>query len=297
MSVRSPAAASGGRGRHGTSRRPPPWRGLQLLASFILAAACDTGAEPTDIVLASTTSTEDSGLLDVLLPAFSEADGGTRVRLVAVGSGQALELGRRGDADVLLVHSPDAEAAFMQAGHGRARLPVMYTDFVLVGPPADPAAVEAADDVAEVMRRIGSGGHLFVSRGDDSGTHHRELELWRAAGWTDPPGSPHRLEAGQGMGETLALASERGGYTLADRATWLARSEGLALALLYEGDPRLMNPYTVITVTNAANPEGADRFATWLTSAEAAAVVDTFATDRFGHPLFRTGAPPAAAAR
>lgn len=231
----------------------------------------------------------------MLLPAFSAAHDGVHVRLIAVGSGQAMALGRRRDADVLLVHAPEAEHAFMAGGHGRARLPVMYSDYVIVGPTADPAVVNRAADAADALRRIVLANALFVSRGDDSGTHHRELELWRAAGWPDPPAPPNRIEAGQGMGETLMMASEREGYTLTDRATWLALADVLSLTLLLDGDARLTNPYSVITVAGAANEAGADLLAAWLTSDEAARLIVGFGSEASGHRVFTAGAPPAAA--
>ncbi|MEX0907792.1 MAG: substrate-binding domain-containing protein [Gemmatimonadota bacterium] len=247
-------------------------------------AACADRTE--EIVLASTTSTEDSGLFDVLIPAFERAHAGSAVKVIAVGSGEALALGRNGDADVLLVHSPDDEAAFMRAGHGRRRLPVMHNVFIIAGPPADPVGVGSASDVNEAMRLLHTGRASFVSRGDSSGTYARELRLWRDAGLADAAASSeHRIEVGQGMGQTLMIASERGAYTLTDRGTFVALRDALELDVVFEGDPALRNDYSVITVRDARHPELADVFAEWLTGAAGAAVIRTFGSDP-GEPLF-----------
>jgi tungstate transport system substrate-binding protein len=237
-------------------------------------------------VLASTTSTEDSGLFDVLLPAFAEAHPTIRVRLIAVGSGQALRLGRRGDADVLLVHSPEDELEFMQDGAGRERRPVMYNEFVIVGPASDPAGVRGARDAADAFARIADHGARFISRGDDSGTHRRELAIWRAAGVHDAGTVSFRAEVGQGMGEALLIASERAAYVLSDRSTFAARAGTVRLDVLYDGGPDLLNSYSVITVAGASNSAAADRFADWVTSAAAASVIRHFGVEQFGAPLF-----------
>ncbi len=197
------------------------------------------------LILATTTSTQDSGLLDELLPAFTR-DTGWQVKTLAVGSGQALELGRRGEADVLLVHSPAAEQKFVAEGTAGQRRLVMHNDFVLVGPPADPAGIRGAPSV-DAMSKIAANQALFVSRGDDSGTHAREKELWTRAGIT--PGGAGYQSTGQGMAATLRVASEKGGYTLTDRATYLANRDSLQLAVLSEGDPSLLNVYHVIELT------------------------------------------------
>jgi tungstate transport system substrate-binding protein len=238
-------------------------------------------------VLASTTSTEDSGLFDVLLPAFQQAYPQYRVQLVAVGSGEALRLGRRGDADVLLVHSPAAESMFVADGHAQSRASVMTNDFVLLGPPSDPAQLSGGHDAVAALQRIAARRAPFVSRGDSSGTHVKEIALWRAAGVDPESTSPWRIEVGQGMGETLHIASEREGYTLSDRSTWLAQSPTLQLKLLVEGDPRLQNPYSVIVVRNARNGAGARAFAGWVTSAAGQHVIAEFGRARFGRPLFK----------
>ena len=236
------------------------------------------------MVLATTTSLEDSGLLDVLVPAFEAAHPGYAVKVVAVGTGQALALGRRGDADVLLVHAPPAESVFVAAGHGLERREIMWNDMVVVGPSADPARVRGLRDAAEAFRRIAAAGAPFVSRGDSSGTHQKELALWRAAG-VRPRGAWY-LDAGQGMAEVLLMAAEKRAYTLADRATVLALSPRLDLEVLVEGDVRLRNVYSVIRVTRAAEREGAAAFADWLVGPGAQALIGRFGVERFGRPLF-----------
>jgi tungstate transport system substrate-binding protein len=265
-----------------------------LVASLLFFVhGCGGGGAgaPVTVTLASTTSTEDSGLFDELIPAFREAHPEIRVRVVAVGSGQALELGRRGDADVLLVHSPEAELTFMAEGHGLERRPVMYNDFVMVGPPADPAGVQQAVDAAAAFRAVARAGSGFISRGDDSGTHQRELALWRHAGLNPPP-RPHRLEAGQGMAETLAMASELGMYTLTDRGTFLALQASLRLEILHQGGADLANPYHVIIATGARDGAAARTLAHWLLSPAAAGVISRLGVERFGQPLFHPGSPP-----
>jgi len=253
--------------------------GVALLATL---AAC---APTTDnLLLASTTSTEDSGLFDVLLPAFIAARPGVTVKVTAVGTGQALELGRRGDADVLLVHAPEAEAAFMAEGHGTGRCPVMYNDFIVAGPPGDPAGVAGGADAVVAFRRIAAVGAPFVSRGDDSGTHRKERALWREAG-VDPGGGWY-LEIGQGMAESLRMAVERRGYVLTDRATFLDQSGSGDLVVLVEGDDRLFNPYAVIPVAGARHPGPAREFALWITGPEAQALIAGYGVERFGQPLF-----------
>jgi tungstate transport system substrate-binding protein len=230
----------------------------------------------------------------VLLPAFAQRYDDIRVKLIAVGSGEALALGRRRDADVLLVHSPSDEAQFMSAGHGRSRHVVMWNDYVIAGPSTDVAGVRDAATVAEALGMIAVSGAQFISRGDSSGTHRKELMLRRMAGIENGT----RIEVGQGMGEALAIASERGAYTLADRATFIALSATLRLAIVFEGDPLLSNPYSVITVAGSRGEREADLFAAWLQSSEARQLIDSFGSERFGRPLFHTVEPtvtPAAA--
>lgn len=256
-----------------------------LLFFAALVPACD---QPHELILASTTSTIDSGLLDVLIPAFERRHDDVRIKVIAAGSGEAMALGRRGDADILLVHSPVEEEAFMTSGHGRHRLPVMSNDFIIAGPPEDPASVRGETSVIAALRRIAARDASFVSRGDSSGTHRKELELWEAAGTM----ARTRSEVGQGMGEALTIASERGSYVLSDRGTYLALSGNLRLDVLVEGDERLANPYHVITVRDTRNAEHARAFAEWLTSAEAGELIRTYGAEQFGRPLFFPAADP-----
>lgn len=253
---------------------------------------------PVELLIASTTSTEDSGLFGVLLPAFSDAHPEYGVSVTAVGTGQALVLGRRKDADVLLVHAPAAESAFVANGYGTVRCDVMFNDFVIVGPTTDPADVHGLTDAPGSLRRIarapaagaGDGAVAFVSRGDDSGTHRKERALWDSAGVV--PDGDWYMEVGQGMAEVLRMAAEQRAYTLTDRATYLAQREGLDLVILVEGDPLLFNQYGVIPVTGASHPEAARTFARWITGPEAQALIGAFGTDRLGQPLFTPNADP-----
>ena len=258
------------------------------IAILLLSFGCSQPAKPPDaITLATTTSTRDSGLLDVLVPMF-ERESGVSVKIVAVGSGQALELGRRGDADVLLTHSPKAEEEFMSAGHGDSRQPVMHNDFVIVGPAPDPAAIQDADSVVEAVRRIAAAKSTFVSRGDESGTHAKELAIWKTAE-ISPQGDWY-LQAGSGMAATLRIANEKNAYTLSDRGTFLAQSKQLDLVIRSEGDALLRNPYAVIVVSTTKHPyvnqAAAKRFADFLLSRTVQKAIATFGIDRCGQPLF-----------
>jgi tungstate transport system substrate-binding protein len=255
---------------------------------LLLPVALDVEAAPArSLILATTTSTQDSGLLDFLLPAF-EQKSGIRVKTVAVGSGEALAMGRRGDADVLLVHSRDAEDAFMEEGHGLLRWDVMVNDFVVVGPIEDPARIQGAD-VVKAFRRIAAAGAPFISRGDESGTHSREMGLWKKAG-VDPEEQRRYASAGQGMGATARIASEKQAYTLVDRGTYLALASSLDLVVLCEGSEDLLNTYRVIVVAPAKHPKvhvrEARRFAKWLVSPEAQKMIGEFGLEEFGRPLF-----------
>jgi tungstate transport system substrate-binding protein len=258
------------------------------VAAIAGLAGCggDEGSASSDrgtMILATTTSTRDSGLLDDLVPDF-ERDSACPVKTLAVGSGDALKLGELGNADVLLVHSPDAEEEFMRAGHGASRRAVMHNDFVLLGPPADPAGIASAGDSPTALRQIAREGALFVSRGDDSGTHAKELDVWEQAGVR--PDEEHYVETGQGMGETLTIASQKRGYTLADRATYLA-TENLGLEVLVEGDEALLNPYTVIVVREeGTNAACARDFSSWITSPPVQRAISRFGLEQFGEPLF-----------
>ena len=240
------------------------------------------GAKGT-MILATTTSTRDSGLLDELVPAF-ERSGDCRVKTLAVGSGDALKLGERGDADVLLVHSPGSEKKFMDGGHGLSRLAVMHNDFVLIGPPGDPAGIAGADSAPEAMRRIAARRAAFASRADESGTNAKELSLWEDAG-LEPKGSWY-IETGQGMGETLTIASQKQAYTLSDRGTFLA-TKNLESKLLLERREGLLNPYHVIVVRHEGTNTGcAKSFAGWITSAGTQRAIARFGVAKYGERLF-----------
>lgn len=265
-----------------------------VLLFVALAVGCGPG-EPEVLRLATTTSTADSGLLDAILPAFEE-EHNAQVDVVAVGTGQAIELGEAGDADVLLVHARSREDAFLAEGHGTARYDVMYNDFVIVGPPADPAGVEGMATAAEALAAIATAGASFASRGDDSGTHTKELSLWDAAGITPDPAWYASL--GQGMGETLTYANEQAAYTLTDRGTFLAQQANLpdlavmvgGTSIAENGDPTLLNPYGVLLVNpdkgENIQDELAQDFADWLTSVETQETISEFGIDSFGQPLF-----------
>ena len=252
-------------------------------------AAAQPPVEPAnEIHLASTTSTENSGLFAHLLPMF-EAATGIRVHVIAVGTGQAFRLARRGDADALLVHDREAEAGFVAEGWGRARHDVMYNDFVLVGPAADPAGVRGMAEASGGLARIARARAPFLSRGDDSGTHRAERRLWRAAGIdvVAASGTWYR-ETGAGMGATLNTAAALGAYTLTDRATWLAFRNPRRLTLLFEGDARLFNQYGIIAVDPARHPhvraQAAARLVAWLTGPAGQAAIAAFRVD--GYQLF-----------
>jgi tungstate transport system substrate-binding protein len=261
-----------------------------VLLAVVLAAGVGCGgpsSPPQAVTLATTTSTQDSGLLDDLLPAFRRQTG-VEVRVVAVGTGQALELGRRGDADVLLVHDPAAEEQFMAAGHGSDRRPVMHNEFVLAGPPADPAGAGRVSGVVEAFRRIADARASFVSRADESGTHRKEQSIWRTAG-VEPAGDWY-VRAGTGMAQALRVAHEKRAYVLTDRATYLALRHDLDLAVVGRGDPLLVNRYAVIVVNLARHPhvraDAARRFADYLVSPEGRQRIADFGRDKYGEPLF-----------
>lgn len=263
---------------------------ITMLLVTVLIAACKpkpvAPANP-NLILATTTSTQDSGLLDVLIPLF-EVESGYKVQTVAVGTGQALKMGEEGNADVLLVHAPAAEVAFMEKGFGKDRALVMHNDFVIVGPPTDPAGIRGLTAV-DGLKAIAAKRARFVSRGDDSGTHKKELDLWKqAAIW--PQGQDWYIETGQGMGATLIIASEKNAYTLTDRATYLANKGNLELEILIEGDKSLLNVYHVITVNperwERVNYQGALAFLRFLISPATQQVIGKFGVDKFGVPLF-----------
>lgn len=248
-----------------------------------------TGAPSGSVILASTTSTADTGLLDALAPAF-EGRTACSLKTVAVGSGQAIELGERDQADVLLVHSPPAEAEFMAAGHGVSRRPVMTNRFVVLGPPADPAGARAADGAAAAFGAIAAGEAPFASRADDSGTHARERAIWDEADVV-PEGGWY-VQTGQGMAQTLRIASERRAYVLADEATALT-TRSLDLEVVVRGDASLDNPYSVIVVEGErVNTGCAEAFSRFVTGAEGQALIAGFGAERFGAPLFTPTAAP-----
>jgi len=253
---------------------------------LLLTLISNVHAEDRRLRLATTTSTQDSGLLDHLHPRF-EATTGIKVDVIAVGSGKALALARNGDVDVVLAHDPAAEAAFMADGAGVDRRPVMENDFVIVGPAADPAGVASAPTASAAVARIAQAGAAFVSRGDQSGTHVKELALFEAAG-IQPAGAWY-LSAGQGMGPVLQMADEKPGYTLADRGTWLAMRGKLGLRLLHAGDPALKNPYHVMAVNPERHPhvqaDLARAYMDFLTGGEGQALIGGFEVD--GEALFQ----------
>jgi tungstate transport system substrate-binding protein len=268
-----------------------------------VSAAEPTGQQVGRLVLATTTSTQDSGLLDVIVPDF-ETRYGSDVEVIAVGTGQSIELGRNCDADVVLVHARSQEDAFVNDGAGINRQDVMYNDFVVVGSPADPAGIKGMTDAAAAFNKIAETQSPFISRGDNSGTHTKEQSVWEATGLTlieaadvDPTKPYKRPEGdwyqsvGQGMGAVLTIANEQQAYTLSDRATYLARQlEGTELEILVEGDSRLFNPYGVIEVNPEkcpnVNAAGAQAFVEWLTSLETQQLISQFGVEEFGQPLF-----------
>lgn len=269
------------------------------LAAFLLCVcwAVPAAAEAKPALrLATTTSTADSGLLEAILPEFEERHG-VRVDVVAVGTGQALALGRAGDADILLVHARLREEAFVAAGHGIERRDIMYNDFVIVGPLADPADIRTAPSAADALTRIAATGSAFASRGDDSGTHSKEMGLWKAIGMPPDPAAGWYRSLGQGMGSTLQFANETDAYALTDRGTFLAQRHRLAhLEVLVGGasladnsDPALFNPYGLVLVAPGKSSIKADlaqAFADWLVSLPTQERISIFGRDRYGMALF-----------
>ncbi|MFP4393774.1 MAG: substrate-binding domain-containing protein [Anaerolineales bacterium] len=275
---------------------------LSALTLMLITFAGCAGPGPTEaskLILATTTSTEDSGLLAYILPFFEE-EYNAEVEVIAVGTGQALEIGEKGDADVLMVHARSLEDAFMENGHGVRREDLMYNDFVIVGPPDDPAGIAGMREAPKALAQIAETGAIFISRGDDSGTHTKEQAIWAAAGIE--PADDWYVAAGQGMGAVLTMADEQQAYTLCDRATYLARTlEGTDLVILVEGDPILFNPYGVIAVNPEKNPEInaelADQFIDWLISVPTQEKIAEFGTEEFGMPLFTPDSEPWRAAK
>ena len=262
---------------------------LSLLLVFsVLVTACGSAAPSNpNIILATTTSTQDSGLLDVLVPMFEEQTS-YKVQTVAVGTGEALKMGEEGNSDVLLVHAPSSEVKFMEGGFGKDRSLVMHNDLIIVGPANDPAGIKELGP-RETFEAIYNVGASFVSRGDDSGTHKKELEFWQKAE-LEPAGQAWYIETGQGMGASLTVASEKGAYILTDRATYLANRDNLDLEILLEGNKALLNVYHVITVNPdkwpEMNYEGALAFAKFMIDPATQDVIAQFGVDKFGQPLF-----------
>mgnify|MGYP001816964887 CR=1 FL=1 len=258
--------------------------GMPLLVSLVIGG-CQSDGSARVVRVASTTSLYDTGLLDELVAAFSEERPEYSVQVVAVGTGQALSLGERRDADLVFVHAPEREEQFVASGHGQRRTTLMRNDFVIAGPETDPVRVSEAEDSADALRRIISAGARFASRGDDSGTHIRERFLWDEAGGR--PQADWYLEVGQGMGATLMFAAERRAYALTDRATLMVlQANGLDLVELHSGGEHLENVYSLIPVADAEEAAGASAFEAWMLSDAAAAIIRTFGEERYGRPLF-----------
>ena len=265
------------------------WSCIALFLSFLLMVGINSvQAQPKTIILATTTSTQDSGLLDVLLPIF-EKETSYFVKTIAVGSGQAMAMGQKGEADVLLVHSPEAEKKFIAEGYGINRRLIMHNDFIIVGHPEDPAKTKGIKSSSEAFKKIASVKGLFLSRGDNSGTHAKEKAIWKVAG-INPEGEKWYQQTGLGMGQTLSVAAEKKGYTLADRGTYLALKKNLGLDILVEGDAILLNIYHVIEINPAkwpkVNAAGGKAFADFMVSKETQDIIKTFGVDKFGSPLF-----------
>ena len=258
-----------------------------LIFGFAFSACGTQKPKNPDIILATTTSTQDSGLLDELIPIF-EQETGYIVKTIAVGTGKALTMGREGNADVLLVHAPSAEKDFMDGGYGEERFLVMHNDFVIVGPPDDPASVGGMVDPVAAMTKISDSQALWISRGDDSGTNKMEKTLWEQGGLT--PNGEWFLESGQGMGATLQIASEKDAYTLTDRATYLFLMDDLFSKILVEGDESLLNVYHVMTVNPEmwvqVNNEGAKALTAFLISDKTQDMIREYGVEKFGQPLF-----------
>jgi tungstate transport system substrate-binding protein len=262
-----------------------------LLALGLLVAAAPGGEaqrpEKRDVIVATTTSTQDSGLMDLLVPMF-ERQSGYRVKLISAGTGQSLTMGARGDADVVLGHAPELEEKYVAQGAFVNRRLVMYNDFVVVGPPADPLKIRGMRRLAEVFQRIAEAQATFISRADQSGTHIRELALWERAGVK--PGGAWYVQTGQGQGATLNIASEKHGYALTDRGTYLALRRHLALEIVFEKARPLLNIYHVMEINPGRHPrvnlEGGRAFADFLVSPAAQAAIAAYGADKYGQPLF-----------
>ncbi|WP_053368102.1 substrate-binding domain-containing protein [Bacillus sp. FJAT-27245] len=273
-----------------------------MIAFLLVLSACSssgTSAEkkpaenkkaaepPQNVILATTTSTQDSGLLDVLIPVFEEKYN-ANVKTIAVGTGQALEMGTKGEADVLLVHAPEAEQAVVDAGNAINRKRVMYNDFIVIGPSSDPAGIKGMP-TKDAFKKLADSKAIFVSRGDDSGTHKKELGIWKSISIT--PAGDSYVESGQGMGPTLQIASEKQGYTLTDRATYLAQEKNLqGFEIVVEGDPHLQNIYHVMQVNpekhGKVNAKGGEQFVEFMVDSKTQDMIEEFGKEKYGQSLF-----------
>jgi tungstate transport system substrate-binding protein len=261
---------------------------LGIVTLLLVSGGTPVQAQEKTVILATTTSTQDSGLLDVLIPVF-EKQTGYFVKTIAVGSGQAMAMGQKGEADVLLVHSPAAEEKFVAEGFGINRRLIMHNDYIIVGPSEDLAKIKGLKSASESFKRIASAKALFLSRADKSGTHSKEMDIWKKAG-LNPEGEKWYQQTGLGMGQTLNVTAEKKGNTLADRGTYLALKKNLGLDILVEGDAILLNIYHVIEVNPAKWPKvnvpGGKAFADFMVSNETQGIIKTFGVDKFGSPLF-----------
>ncbi len=256
---------------------------------LLLLSGCKNDLQTSQIILATTTSTQDSGLLDELIPAFEKATG-YKVKVIAVGTGEAIELASRGQADVILVHSRVSEDKMIKEGYGINRKDVMHNEFIIVGPKNDPAKILGMGSAMIAFKAIAESKCIFVSRADDSGTHKKELLIWENLGIK--PIKEYYIETGQGMGETLKIADEKQGYTLTDNATWLTQKANFTLVKLLEGDEQLYNPYSVIAANPKKHPKlklnykGAIAFINWITDKQAQNIIRNFGVEKYGKPLF-----------
>jgi len=261
---------------------------LGLIALLLASLGSAVQAQEKTLILATTTSTQDTGLLDVLIPIF-EKKTSYFVKTIAVGSGQAMTMGQKGEADVLLVHSPAAEKKFMEDGFGVSRRLVMHNDFIIVGPAEDPAKLNGTKSAGEAFKKMAAAQTLFISRGDNSGTHAKEKDVWKVAG-VKYEGEKWYQQTGLGMGQTLNVAAEKKGYTLTDRGTYLALAKTLKLGILVEGDAVLLNIYHVMEVNPQKWPKvniaAAKAFADFMVSKETQEIVKTYGVDKYGSPLF-----------
>ncbi len=259
-----------------------------MMALLLVSVGTVAQAQEKTLILATTTSTQDTGLLDVLIPIF-EKKTGYFVKTIAVGSGQAMTMGQKGEADVLLVHSPAAEKKFMEDGFGVNRRLVMHNDFVIVGPADDPAKIKGLKSSVEAFKKMAEAQALFISRGDNSGTHSKEKDIWKAAG-AKVEGEKWYQQTGLGMGQTLNVAAEKKGYTLADRGTYLAVAKTMKMGILVEGDAVLLNIYHVMEVNPQKWPKvniaAAKAFADFMVSKETQDIIKTYGVDKYGSPLF-----------